>query len=277
MMGTFLKLVKNPSGAVGLALLGIVAVFFLVSLVWTPYGVSEMTGASWEGPSSSHLLGTDKLGRDILTHLLVGSQVTVLTCVAASLIALLLGLILAGIIEFAPRIIALVTERMTDVLVAFPTLIIALILVTATGGSIWSSILAIGIGSATTVTRTILPELRRAASSDYVLLAKAAGAGPWWLLTRHIFPSVTPTLLVRTTQIMGIAALAEAGLSYLGLGAPLPTPTWGRMLSSYQEVIYTHPAILAIPSLAIVITILGFNLLGDGLRDVLDPRRVRNV
>lgn len=270
-----MRLLKNPSGLAGIILLGFVALTFLVSLVWTPYSATAVDpSASWAAPSADHWLGGDKLGRDIFTHLLLGSQVTVITCLAAAAIALVLGLILAGIIQFAPGPISRLTERATDVLIAFPTLIVALILVTATGGSILSSILAIGIGSATTVTRTIMPELRRAASSDYVLLAKAAGAGPWWLLTRHIFPTVTPTLLVRTTQIMGVAALAEAGLSYLGLGAPLETPTWGRMLSAYQEQIYSRPEILVIPSLAIIITILGFNLLGDGLRDVLDPRRV---
>lgn len=270
------KLSKNPSGVAGMILLGIVVAAFIMSFIWTPYSVSAINPYDpWAPVSTDHVFGTDKLGRDIFSLVILGSRITLLTCLGSAVIAFILGLALAALIGFGPRPVSALTERMVDVLIAFPTLIVALILVTAFQGSMLAATCAIGIGSATAVTRTILPELRRAIASDYVLLATSSGAGPWWLFTRHIIPSVTATLIVRMTQIMGIAALAEAGLSFLGLGTPPPTPSWGRMLATYQDQIYTRPEVLAFPAFAIIIVILGFNLLGDGLRDVIDPRRVR--
>lgn len=273
MTGVLRRLVRNPAGLLGLIITCAVFAMFLASFVWVPYGPQDVNPAdSWARPSARHLLGADKLGRDVFSLLVLGSRVTVATSAGAVVIAVTLGLLIAGVIAFAPRWCASLTERLTDVAIAFPTLIIALILATAFSGSALGSIVAIGLSSATSVTRTILPELRRAAASDHVLLATAAGARPGWLLTRHIVPALTPTLLVRATQVMGVAALAEAGLSYLGLGTAPPTPSWGRMLSAFQTQVYERPGALAVPAIAIVLVILGFNLLGDGLRDVLDPR-----
>ncbi|MDO5025753.1 MAG: ABC transporter permease [Trueperella sp.] len=246
---------------------------FVVSFIWVPYDTSKVDPASsWAPVSAQHWLGADKLGRDIFSLMILGSRVTVYISLGAAVIALVLGVIISAAIVYSRYSIAVIIERLTDVWIAFPTLVIAIIIVTAFGGSTVSSMVAIGLGSTPVVARTILPELRRAASADYTLLSVASGAKLPWLLWWHIFPTITPTLIVRVTQIMGTAALAEAGLSYLGLGTPISTPSWGRMLSEYQQYIYTHPGVLLIPGIAIVAVIIGFNLLGDGLRDVLDPR-----
>lgn len=265
-------LLRNPIGMIGAVIVAALVAVFLVSLVWTPHDplVVDPSG-SWSPPSAEHPLGADQLGRDMLSQMLVGSQVTVLAAVGAAVLAVILGLLLAAGIAFVPPWLSALNQHVVDLMVAFPTLIIAIILVTAFSGSTLAAVVAIGIGSSTSVTRTILPELRRAMASDHVLLATAAGARPWWLLSRHVLPAVRPTLIVRTTQIMGVAVLAEAGLSYLGLGTPPPTPSWGRMLSDLQDQIYARPEVLAVPATAIVLVILGFNLLGDGLRDALDP------
>ena len=271
------RLTRNPAGLVGLIVTCALVAIAVISLAWTPADPLAVNPTeSWAGPSAQFPLGADSLGRDIASQMMVGSRITLLAAVGSTAVAVFIGLGLAALIAFAPRLMATLVERVVDIWVAFPTLILALILATAFRGSTLSAVLAIGLGSATAVTRTILPELRRAMGSDHVLLAVAAGARAPWLLGRHILPAVTPTLIVRTTQIMGVAALAEAGLSYLGLGTPPPTPSWGRTLSSYQDQIYTRPEVLAVPAIAIVLVILGFNLLGDGLRDVLDVRRRRD-
>ncbi|AQQ15443.1 Glutathione transport system permease protein GsiD [Corynebacterium glaucum] len=274
--GRLAELIRNPAGLFGLVVVAIILLGFAVSFIWVPYDPAAVNpSATWAPPSGDHWLGTDQLGRDIFSMMLVGTRVTVLTSLGGALIALIAGLLLTFLITYAPRWLSQLTERITDIWVAFPTLIIALILATAFQGSAVTSAVAIGLGSAPSVTRTILPEVRRVSVSDYVLLATAAGARGPWLLHHHIFPNVAPTLIVRTTQIMGTAALAEAGLSYLGVGTPPPTPSWGRMLSTYQSFMYSHPSVILIPATAIVVTIIGFNLLGDGLRDVYDPRKAK--
>ncbi|MDY5129213.1 ABC transporter permease [Actinotignum urinale] len=268
------QLLRNPSGLFGLIIATSLLFLFILSYIWVPYRIEDVNPShSWAPPSTEHWFGADQLGRDIFTLFVIGVRVTVKTSVGSALIALILGLTLASLIVYGPRLIRRLTERLSDIWTAFPTLIIALILVTAFKGSTFTSTLAIGLGAAPGLARTVLPELRRATVSDHVLLAVTSGARSWWLLSRHIIPAVIPTLLVRVTQIMGISALTEAGLSYLGVGTPPPTPSWGRMLATYQNVMYTHPTVIFIPMIALVLTIVGLNLLGDGLRDVLDPRR----
>ena len=267
------RLVRRPMGLISLALVALMILVALVSLIWTPYDPFAVNPAeSWAPFSAKHPLGADSLGRDILSRLMTGSQITLLTAFCSVAFATVFGLLLGGLIVFAPRPIAVLLERMVDLMVAFPTLLIAMIIATATKGATWGLIVAIGIGSISTITRTILPELRRSIRSDHVTLARTSGAGPWWLLRAHIFPDVAATLLIRMTQLLGVATLAEAGLSYLGLGAPPPEPSWGRMLADHQNQIYSRPEVLVAPAVVIVIAILAFNLLGDALRDAMDAR-----
>lgn len=267
------RLVRRPMGMISLVLVALMILVALVSLIWTPYDPSAVNPAeSWAPFSAKHPLGADALGRDILSRLMTGSQITLLTAFCSVALATVFGLLLGGLIVFAPRPIAVLLERMVDLMVAFPTLLIAMIIATATKGATWGLIVAIGIGSISTITRTILPELRRSIRSDHVTLARTSGASPWWLLRAHIFPDVAATLLIRMTQLLGVATLAEAGLSYLGLGAQPPEPSWGRMLADHQNQIYSRPEVLVAPAVVIVIAILAFNLLGDALRDAMDAR-----
>lgn len=273
---TLKALFRNPAGCVGGSLILLLALIFIMSFMWVPYSIDTVDASqSWAPPSAQHWFGADRLGRDIFSMMVIGSRVTVYICLGATLIAVVGGVLFATLIAYAKRPWSVYIERATDIWVAFPTLIIALIVVTAFGGSTASSMVAIGLGSIPVVTRTVLPEFRRARSADYTLLAVVSGASMPWLLRWHIVPSILPTLTVRATQIMGMSALAEAGLSYLGLGTPLPTPSWGRMLAEYQNQIYTHPGAIFVPGVAISAVIVGFNLAGDGLRDVLDPRMER--
>ncbi|WP_261164101.1 ABC transporter permease [Microbacterium sp. Marseille-Q6965] len=267
------RLLSRPDGAFGLAAAALLIGCAMLSLVWTPYDpLAVDPAASWQPFSFAHPLGTDSLGRDQVSALLVGARVTLFATVVATAIAAVLGVAIAFALALAPRTLSSLLERAVDVAIAFPTLIVAIILVTGFGASTWVAAVSIGLAASVVVARTVLPELRRALLSDHVLLATASGAGTWRIVSRHALPSVLPTLIVRLTQIMAASALAEAALSYLGFGTPPPTPSWGRSLSDLQSQIVIRPEYLIAPAVAIVIVVLGFNLLGDALRDVLDPR-----
>ena len=271
-------LIKNPSGALGLAMVSIVVAAALVSTVWLPHDpLAVDPSAGWESPSFDHPFGTDALGRDLFSSILVGARVTLLSAAIATALAGVLGLALALIIELVPQTLSLFIARWVDIMIAFPTLVLAIILVTSFGASTWVASLAIGLGASVVVARTTAPELHRAMASDYVLLASAAGASNARVMFRHALPNSASTIIVRLTQIMAGAALAEAGLSYLGFGTPAPTPSWGRTLADLQSQIMIRPDVLLIPSLCIIIVVLGFNLLGDGLRDTFDPRNRRST
>jgi len=272
-----IALLRNPSGLVGAVLVAVVATAALLSLVWTPYDpLAVDPTAGWLAPSAAHLLGTDALGRDSFSALLVGAQVTLGSALLATTVAAILGLPLAAFIELTPSVVSSFLQRFIDIMIAFPTLILAVILVTSLGSSTWTAAIAVGLGASVVVARTVAPELRRARASDYSLLALAAGASSGRIMLHHVIPNAGSTIIVRLTQVLAGAALAEAGLSYLGFGTPAPTPSWGRTLAEMQPQIMTRPEVLLAPALCIMIVVLGFNLLGDGLRDTLDPRTRRS-
>ncbi|WP_104128864.1 ABC transporter permease [Cryobacterium sp. Y57] len=272
-----IALLRNPSGLIGAVLVTVVATAALLSLVWTPSDpLAVDPTASWLAPSAAHLLGTDALGRDSFSALLVGAQVTLGSALLATTVAAILGLPLAAFIELTPSVVSSFLQRFIDIMIAFPTLILAVILVTSFGSSTWTAAIAVGLGASVVVARTVAPELRRAHASDYSLLALAAGASSGRIMLHHVIPNAGSTIIVRLTQVLAGAALAEAGLSYLGFGTPAPTPSWGRTLAEMQPQIMTRPEVLLAPALCIVIVVLGFNLLGDGLRDTLDPRTRRS-
>jgi len=268
-------LLRTPAGLIGSTSLALLLASAALSLVWTPYDPLAVDAANgWAPFSAAHPLGTDALGRDQVSALLVGARVTVAATVVATALSAVLGIAIAFVLALTPPAVTSVLQRLIDIAVAFPTLIVAIILVTSFGASTLVAAIAIGLAASVVVARTVAPEIRSALSSDFVLLAEAAGAGAGRILFRHVLPTVAPTLLVRVTQIMAAAALAEAGLSYLGLGTPAPTPSWGRSLADLQAQIMLRPEYLAAPAIAIVIVVLGLNLLGDALRDGLDPRAV---
>lgn len=270
------RFLRHPLGVAGLVLVGIPLLAALVSVVWTPYDPTAFAPTDrWLAPSPQHLLGTDAGGRDLFSVLLVGAQSTMLATVLATLIAVIIGLPLAMAAALASRRLGLLLERGIDIAIAFPTLVLAIILVTSYGASLWVSSLAIGLGGAVVIARTMLPELRGAMASPYVTLATAGGVGVIGILWRHVLPNTAPTLFIRATQLLSVAALAEAGLSYLGFGTPPPTPSWGRTLADLQSQVLVRPEVLIAPSLAITTLVIGFALLGDALRDALEPDQAR--
>lgn len=267
------SLLRSPAGVFGLASTTILVLCAALSLIWTPYDpVHTDVLAKWQSPSPQHLLGTDNIGRDIFSVLLAGSRVTLQVAVGSSVVAAIVGVVFATLGALTARWFREIVAVFIDILIAFPTLLIAMMLASAFGGSIMVVILAVGISFGVNIGRVSRPEIRRVSRSEYVTAGVAAGLGPVRNLTRHVLPNVAPVFIVQLSWCMAVAVLAETGLSYLGYGAPVSTPSWGRVLAELQSYIGVHPLSVVWPGIAITVTVLGFNLLGDGLRDATDPR-----
>lgn len=266
-------LIRNPAGVFGLVTTVVLVSCALLSIVWTPYDpVHTDVLSKWQPPSSTHLLGTDNIGRDIFSVLLAGSRVTLQVALGSALVAAVVGVVFAVLGSLTARWFREIVAVLIDILIAFPTLLIAMMLASALGGSIMVVIVAVGISFGVNIGRVSRPEIRRVSRSEFVTAGIAAGLGPVRNLTRHTLPNVAPVFIVQLSWCMAVAVLAETGLSYLGYGAPVSTPSWGRVLAELQNYIGIHPLSVVWPGLAITITVLGFNLLGDGLRDATDPR-----
>ncbi|MFH0178615.1 ABC transporter permease [Streptomyces cacaoi] len=273
-------LLGNRSGLVGSVLVGLLVLSALVSLVWTPYDPTLVRPQDgWLLPfSGGHVLGTDKLGRDELSQLLTGARSTLRTALLAAAVAAFVGLVLALAAVLVPRWIGAVVVQLTDVLIAFPVLLIAMILTAVYGGSTWTVVVAIGVGAGVNLARVARAEAGRVLGTDYVLAAHAAGSGTWRTVRKHLLPNIAPTLIVQLSLVLSVAVLAEAALSFLGFGTPAPTVSWGRMLHEQQQYIAARPLLAIWPGLAVAASVLGFNLLGDGLREATDARlRVREA
>jgi peptide/nickel transport system permease protein len=223
-------------------------------------------------PGGKFLLGADEFGRDILSRVLFGSRVALLVGLLSVAIALGLGLILGCLAGFAGGWIDVLIMRAIEVLLAFPYLLLAIAVVSALGPGVLNTTIAVGIWGTPTVTRIVRGAVLAARESEYVSAARALGASAAEILKRHVLRNILPTVVVYSTLFMANAILVEAALSFLGLGVQPPTPSWGLMVSSGRDFLLVAPHIATIPGLAIMLAVLGFNLLGDGLRDALDPR-----
>jgi peptide/nickel transport system permease protein len=271
--GWIRELLRRPTGAFGTVVVGGVIVSALVSRFWTPYPLLDQdVDDRWLGPSAHHWLGTDQIGRDTLSWLLAGSRTTLFVAFWATLIAALVGLALAALTALTPRAVAEPVIVVIDTLIAFPVLLIAMLLAAVFGGSLWVVVTAVGVGVGVNIARVVRPEIRRLAAADYVLAARSGGVGPLGILARHIVPNVGPVMIVQLSYVASLAILAEAGLSYLGYGAPPGTASWGRSLAASQHYIGVAPEAVLWPGLAIAMTALALTLLGDALREALDPR-----
>jgi len=267
------EVLRRPQGAFGAGWLLLVAVAAVVSRWWTPQDPFRVDPYSaWRGPSPEHLFGTDAIGRDVASYVMAATGTTVLVAVASAAVALLLGVALGALGALTARWVRETVVVLVDVLVAFPTILVAMALAAVFGGSLGVVVVAVGIGYGVAIARVSRSELRRVATTDYVLAARASGLGTAAVLRRHVLPNAAPVLVVQVSLAMATSILAEAGLSYLGYGAPASVASWGRLLSDLQPFVGTHPWTVAWPGLAITLTVLAFNLLGDALRDAGDPR-----
>jgi peptide/nickel transport system permease protein len=270
------RALTHPSFAAGAVLVLLLACAALLSLAWSPYPPAEIDIANkLAPPSAAHWLGTDSLGRDIASQLLVGAQNSIVVGVVAVGIGVVVG-VAVGCLAAAQRgWVEEVVMRASDFTFAFPALLTAIMLTAIYGPGLITSIVAIGIFNIPVFARLARAAAQSVWSRDYVLAARAAGKGGWDITFDHVLPNIANVLIVQATIQFALAILAEAALSYLGLGTQPPQPSWGRMLNEAQTMMFSAPLLAVWPGLAIALAVLGLNLLGDGLRDLLDPKLAR--
>jgi len=265
---------KSRNLYIGVALTSIFAIAALLSLIWTPYDVTQLDIASkLKSPSLEHLFGTDHFGRDTFSMVMVGAQTSIAVAFIAVGIGMGLGVPL-GLAAAAYRggWLDELIMRGNDLIFAFPSLLIAIMITAVFGPSAVNAIIAIGIFNIPVFARLSRGAALPLWTRDFILSARVAGKGSARISVEHILPNITNLLVVQGTIQFSLGILAEAGLSYVGLGVQPPTPSWGRMLAESQTLISIAPHLALFPGFAILLTVLGLNLAGDGLRDLLDPR-----
>jgi peptide/nickel transport system permease protein len=270
------RALTHPSFAAGAVLVLLLAAAALLSLAWSPYPPAEIDIANkLAPPSAAHWLGTDSLGRDIASQLLVGAQNSIVVGIVAVGIGVAVGVAVGCLAAARRGWVEEVVMRASDFTFAFPALLTAIMLTAIYGPGLITSIVAIGIFNIPVFARLSRAAAQQAWSRDYVLAARAAGKNGWEITFDHVLPNIANVLIVQATIQFALAILAEAALSYLGLGTQPPQPSWGRMLNEAQTMMFSAPLLAVWPGLAIALAVLGLNLLGDGLRDLLDPKLAR--
>ncbi len=260
---------------VGAALLSVFVGMALVSLVWTPSSSEGIDVAARLAPpgSEGHILGTDRLGRDVLTQIMSGARNSLMVSVVATLAALIPGLALGLLVVAGSSRWQFVMSRVVDLGVALPGILVALVLATAIGPGNVAAMAAIAVWFVPILARLMIGPARQILAYDYVEAAYAYGRSRWFVLMRHVLPNIRSLIIVQVTIMFSLAINVEAALSYLGVGAQRPTPSWGRMLYEGQPFIQDAPHLMIYPGLAITLTVLAYNLVGDGMRTWFDPQQ----
>jgi peptide/nickel transport system permease protein len=268
------RLVRRRGAVLGAAIVLLFVVLAVFAPLIAPY---DPLATSWslvrKAPSSLHLFGTDEIGRDVLSRVIHGARASLLAGVVSVSIALLLGVPIGLLAGYVGGIVDAVLMRMTDALLACPFLILAIALAAFLGPNLTNAMVAIGISAMPAFIRLTRAQTLATKVEDYVEAAKAVGNPHWRILLRHILPNILAAILVQATLAVAAAIIAEASLSFLGLGQQPPEPSWGSMLNTARSFLAQAPWMAWWPGLAIFVVVLSFNLLGDGLRDALDPRR----
>jgi len=261
------------SMVVGLTIVGLIIVSAVISFFWTPYDPIKVDATSrFLPPSSTHWLGTDALGRDVFSNLMAGARITLLVGFISVGVGAVVGVPIGILAAVSGGATSITMQRLTDLLLTFPALLLAIAFGSIWGASTQTAMLAIGIATAPGFARLARAGTLQVMSTEYVVAARVAGHGRPYIVGRHVLPNISGMLLVQASVVFGIAVIAESALSFLGFGTPPPTPSWGLMLQQAQSVLFREPILSFWPAAAICIAVLGFNLLGDAIRDHFDPR-----
>jgi peptide/nickel transport system permease protein len=268
-------LLRHRAAVVGLAVLAACVLFVLVVPLLSPYSPTQVApGDRLHGPSLAHPLGTDDLGRDLLSRLAGGGRVSLLMCGLATLLAAVLGGAVGLVSGFYRGTVDFVLQRAVDVLLVLPPLVLALAIAAVAGEGVRGLVVAITLVGGPTYARVVRAATLSVMGSEYIAAARSLGASDVRLMLRHTLPNALAPILVQVSFGLGTALLLASGLGFLGLGVQPPTAEWGSMLSEGRAYVAVAPYMTTLPGLAIALTVLAFNLVGDGLRDILDPRRL---
>jgi peptide/nickel transport system permease protein len=271
------KLAQEPLGLAGFVILGLVVLIAIFAPLLAPYDPTlQNLGNALQTPSAAHWAGTDEFGRDIFSRLIYGTRITIQTVLAVSLIVGPFGLIIGVVAGFFGGRIDALLMRVTDIVLSFPSLILALAFAAALGAGLNTAIIAISLTAWPPIARLARAEALVIRNTDYVAAARLYGASAWRLLFFYIAPMCIPSVVVRLTLSMAGIILTAASLGFLGLGAQPPAPEWGAMISNGRKFMLDHWWVAVMPGIAILITSLAFNIVGDTLRDILDPRHARS-
>lgn len=269
------QLKNNTRVKVSLGLIILIIGVAILAPVISPYNPNEINlGASLQPPSSQHFLGTDRMGRDILTRIIYGTRISLLVGVIAVGISGLLGVVFGTLAGYYGGYVDGVIMRIVDVLLAFPSILLAIALVAVLGASLFNIMLAIGIVNWVGYARVVRGEFLSLKNKEFVGAARAMGAGTFRIIFKHMLPNCIAPIIVMATLGMAGAIITESSLSFLGLGVQPPTPSWGEMLNTGRQIIRQAWWVSTFPGVAIMLAVLSFNILGDGLRDALDPNMV---
>jgi peptide/nickel transport system permease protein len=270
------KFFKNLNFTVGFILSVVIILMAALSLAWTPYDANKMDPRHrLKGPSISHPLGTDQYGRDIFSRVMVGALNSIIVGLVTVAIGLSIGVALGLAAAFYRRLVDETIMRFSDLLFGFPAVLTAILITSILGPSMINAMLAIGIFYIPVFARLTRAVALSIWEREFIVAARAAGMSEWAITRRHVLPNILSPLIIQGTIQFAVAILAEAGLSYLGLGTQPPHASWGRMLNEAQTFMSLSPWMAIFPGAAIAWAVLGFNLLGDGLRDMLDPKMAR--
>ena len=257
------------TGLIILTSLIIVAIF---SDIISPYNPLAQVFNPKLPPSSEHLLGTDELGRDVFSRLIYGSRITLYVSFYSIFVATLFGLPLGLIAGYYGGIVDKIISFIIDLLLSFPAIILTILITAMLGPNLTNAMLSISVAFIPRIARIVRGQVLAVREEDYVVVSKSMGGKGLYVMYKHILPNSTTPLLIQVTLALGSAVLIESSLAFLGLSAQPPTPSWGDMINRGRRYMYTAPWMLTAPGIMITLAVLGFNLLGDGLRDILDPR-----
>jgi len=267
------RLRHRRSAMIGLlVVLGFVALALFAPWIAPHDPIATSWGAIRKAPSEAHWFGTDEIGRDVLSRVVWGTRASLLAGVVSVSISLALGVPIGIAAGFLGGAVDALISRITDAFLACPFLILAIALAAFLGPSLTNAMIAIGVSATPIFVRLTRAQVLNVKVEDYIEAARAVGNPPWRIALRHVLPNVTAPLIVQATLAIAAAVIAEASLSFLGLGQQPPAPSWGSMLNVAKNFLSQAPWMAVFPGLAIFVTVLAFNLLGDGLRDALDPR-----
>jgi peptide/nickel transport system permease protein len=270
---TIRAFLQRPVAVMGLAIIVLFVTVAVLAPVISPYDpIATSWSAIRKAPSAAHWMGTDENGRDVLSRVAYGARASLLAGVVSVLIAAGIGVPSGLVAGLSGRWVDAILSRIVDAMLACPFLILAIALAAFLGPDLTNAMIAIGVSTAPRFMRVARAATLDAASNDYVEAARALGNPPWRVAVRHVLPNIVPPVLVQGTLAIAAAIIAEASLSFLGLGQQPPEPSWGSMLNSAQRFLSQAPWLAVFPGLAIFLCVLSFNLVGDGLRDALDPR-----